>query len=472
PAPKIKNIVLKIIPDVNTALTLRHSVDAFKNLPPEFIPEFSQNKHFQIIPYSLPQYIAVFINTESPKLREAKTRLALQLATPKTEILKQLPHNQQIDTPFLELKKQEWSYQFDLEKSRGALYDTGWQLPKNDASKTGQPAELKPVASPAYRITEPNNGEDLITTENTLILRGTVPPETRAIFINDYKLTKYKASNPTWSYIASTKFNTLLNGENNYKISYEDKEGKRQSLDQIKITLAGASVGSQVTTANQNQNSTTSFLDKADYDYIRFKGTEPLVLSLLTVSSPPEYQIIAETFKKSWREIGVKLNVSILDTGAFEQKIKNQNYDLLLFGQSLGYNFDTFPYWHSSQSDGHGLNLSNYKSFRVDALLEEIRNPYGLVNIFTSEAIETFRQERLQELGKLFQESVPAIFISRPVYYFVVDDRLKNISMENLVLPKDRFSNLDKWYIKETRHLKVDFSLATLWNWWKQELGI
>jgi len=37
--------------------------------------------------------------------------------------------------------------------------------------------------------------------------------------------------------------------------------------------------------------------------------------------------------------------------------VKKREYDVIIFGQSLDYNLDAYPYWHSSQSST-GFNFS------------------------------------------------------------------------------------------------------------------
>ena len=106
-------------------------------------------------------------------------------------------------------------------------------------------------------------------------------------------------------------------------------------------------------------------------------------------------------------------------------------------GQTLGYaSDDAYSFWHSSQVDTNGLNLSNYKSFQVDSLIEQIRLT------FESEK----RLEKLKTLATQLVTDVPAIFLYRPIYYYASDDKVEGIKVDGMAYSSDRFSNLEDWH--------------------------
>jgi peptide/nickel transport system substrate-binding protein len=144
---------------------------------------------------------------------------------------------------------------------------------------------------------------------------------------------------------------------------------------------------------------------------------------------------VIKYLKESWESIGVKINLEFLDQNTFKERIKNRSYDMLLVGQSLGYNLDTYSYWHSSQASPLGQNLSNYKSFRVDSLIEDIRS-----------TLDSERQnEKLLELAAQIQQDIPAIFLYRPVYYYASDKKVGNLTMNGVVFASDRYSDISNW---------------------------
>lgn len=152
----------------------------------------------------------------------------------------------------------------------------------------------------------------------------------------------------------------------------------------------------------------------------------------------PQYE---ETMKvvtflqDSWEEVGFSIQVELLPAEMFKERVMSRSYDLLLVGQSLGYNLDTYSYWHSTQADPLGQNLSNYKSFAVNSLIEDIRS------VFNQEK----RERELMELAELIKNDIPAVFLYRPLYYYASDGKVLGISMDGVVFPSDRFDSISLW---------------------------
>lgn len=167
----------------------------------------------------------------------------------------------------------------------------------------------------------------------------------------------------------------------------------------------------------------------------------PLALNLIVRFSPEgseqgqEMQKVVKFLQDSWESIGVDVQLEFLPDETFNEAIRSRQYDLLLVGQSLGYNLDTYSYWHSTQASPGGQNFSNYKSFQVDKLIEDIRFVFD----------EEKRARELTELAKKIREDIPAVFLYRPVYYYADDGKVQGISTDGLVFPSDRFFNVGEW---------------------------
>lgn len=149
-----------------------------------------------------------------------------------------------------------------------------------------------------------------------------------------------------------------------------------------------------------------------------------------------ETQTVLNYLEEKWSEAGVKINIELYDATTLQEKIAARDYDLLLFGQGLGYNLDLYGYWHSTQTSESGLNISNYKSFKVDTLIEAIRTTFD----------DEEKKEKLEELAQAIQDDIPAIFLYRPVYYYASDGKVQGIHLENMAFPADRFCRIDEWY--------------------------
>ncbi len=152
----------------------------------------------------------------------------------------------------------------------------------------------------------------------------------------------------------------------------------------------------------------------------------------------PQYEeakTVVSFLQDSWEAVGMNINVEFLPESDFKDRTKTRAYDLLLVGQNLGYNLDTYSYWHSTQANPMGQNLSNYKSFRVDSLIEDIRS------VFNQEK----RERELNELAEQIKDDIPAIFLYRPVYYYASDGKVSGVSMNGVVFASDRFVAMPLW---------------------------
>jgi peptide/nickel transport system substrate-binding protein len=137
---------------------------------------------------------------------------------------------------------------------------------------------------------------------------------------------------------------------------------------------------------------------------------------------------------EAWKSVGVSVKLELLSPGDFEQRVSSRQYDMVFLGQSMGYNLDTYSYWHSSQASD-GLNLSNYKSFQVDTLIEDVRNTFDPAK----------REDRLKELADKIKTDIPAIFLYRPVYYYASDGKVSGINMDGVAFPSDRYARIANW---------------------------
>ncbi len=259
--------------------------------------------------YELPQYTALFFNTDSPFLEKNKARLGISKAIFKDEILEAISYNVAIDTPLLELSQEEWIHQSDLEEAKGALFDAGWPLPEGESVR-------------------------------------------------------------------------------------KNAEGEDFSLRLIRRDFS-------LDNSLQEETSSTT----------------------------------AKIIQKQLGGVGIDVSIEAYPQDELEEKIRTRDYDMLLYGQSLGYNLDTFSYWHSSQSGETGLNFSNYQNPKADFIIESIRT--------TFDASE--RQELLTSLANIIAEDVPAVFLYTPSYFYLVDTGLTGLNFQKLLLPKDRLANIAEW---------------------------
>lgn len=451
--PHIKNLLFKIFASPEELGKHLGEVDGVRQIPEVLEDKIFKKETLIIHRYHLPQYVAVFINTESPLLKDKKVRLALQLGTDKERLLSEINETQIIDTPLLEIDQENWMHQYSVKKANGALFDTEWKLPdknQNTGNRTQETEEKKTQEEPTF-INGPNGGRDFKTTENKITFTGLAPARTKAIFVNDYELKKFVPGEKAWSYVANAEFGNLKAGENIYEIFAVDFNEAKKLLDSITVTFGDATaLAQEAKEERSNENEEAEVLPTR----LNTQG-EPLRLRLITSETPVHYQKIAEILKKQWSKIGVELEIYVLEPETFEERLTQRDYDLLLFGQNLGYNLDAYPYWHSSQAKQGGFNLSQFKSFAVDSLLQEAR----LKND------EKARKRTLNGIQRILSHEVPAIFLYSPTYSLALGSKIQNTSFENLATSSDRFAAIEKWYARGKRQLKEGAGFFTFFGW-------
>jgi ABC-type transport system substrate-binding protein len=160
---------------------------------------------------------------------------------------------------------------------------------------------------------------------------------------------------------------------------------------------------------------------------------------------------VASAVAEQWRALGVQVNIDIPETKKeFEDKLLRRNYDVILFGESLFDNLDSYPYWHSSQIQERdnpknlkldAFNLSQYASFDADADLAKVRE----TNSGKS------RTQALKALNEQWKKDVPAIILYSPLAVYAHDDTIHGITLKKLSLHADRFAHFSDWYVTTKR---------------------
>lgn len=173
---------------------------------------------------------------------------------------------------------------------------------------------------------------------------------------------------------------------------------------------------------------------------------EPEVLSIkLTTIDQSENVKIVSIIKENWESIGIKTELEIVAKDKMRKdKIETRDYEALVFGEVVNTNSGAYPFWHSSQNQHPGLNLSVLANKDIDKYLE-IANEEKYLDKKT-QALEDF-QKKLLELNF-------AIFLYNPTYIYPTSNSLHGPDKLTFVnLPSDRFNNINAWYIKTKRIL-------------------
>lgn len=461
--PKVQNVIFRVFSSQEALLLAQNSLTSFRlasgGAPSDVV---SENSRFRAYSYRLPQYSALFLNTDADILANKKTRFGLLLAINKEEILTALPDSKIVDTPILE-STLDIDVEFNLERARGALFDAGWYLPeklekeRKDGKENKDPKNPKgpylPLSAAPVLQFEIEGIED--SWISVSLDKGPISSE----------LIK-KGGKKSLSVKNALLFSTIgnagglavsVNGRPLKKFGKSGEVLRDLKLDRksIEAWLDLSFVPPEPQIPDEPNEPNIPLLPSDDLQKIRIsKDGKRLVLRLVTAQEPSSFLTIAELVKKEWLEAGVNVVIESYAFDELQEKIAKQDYDVLLFGQNLGYNLDAYPFWHSSQSD-RGLNLSQYRSLEADNLLVDIRKTFD----------ERTKQSILQRLEKVIASDTPAIFLTSPTQYYFVDRSVKNVELKALANHSDRLTDMLSWYVKEEYELQDGLSVGSVVKW-------
>lgn len=117
---------------------------------------------------------------------------------------------------------------------------------KPEEEKEDDLPDLTPNATTTggVKITSPNNGENLVTSETAFEIKGEVPSDTVKVVVNDYTLSGYSAGDLTFLYRANSTLGTLQIGAlNTYTAKAYDKDDKLLGSATLTIDVESGSGG-------------------------------------------------------------------------------------------------------------------------------------------------------------------------------------------------------------------------------------
>lgn len=180
--------------------------------------------------------------------------------------------------------------------------------------------------------------------------------------------------------------------------------------------------------------------------FYRKNGKTDLLRITITTADTPEYTKTAQSIAKMWATIGVQTNINTVGSRQIvRDSLKDRDYQVLIYGELIGSDPDLYSFWHSSQIDYPGLNLSRFSDRDADKLLEDARTTLD----------NNIREKNYQKFQDILAADLPAIFLYSPTYITSIYRDILGINIGNLANPSDRLSNLSDWYIKTTRQLKL-----------------
>lgn len=164
----------------------------------------------------------------------------------------------------------------------------------------------------------------------------------------------------------------------------------------------------------------------------------PVSYNLVTTQSTTASEL-ADNLTRSLSVKGVTLNVKKENSATLQkEQLAKRDFDLLLYGIDYGPFRDYYPFWHSSQVNSPGLNVSGYKHKDLDKLLEQAR--------------KTSDQAEHTELNKKIEEHLASKglqkVLSQDTSRFWVRSSIQDVKYGTIDEASDRFQLIWHWNIK------------------------
>jgi peptide/nickel transport system substrate-binding protein len=185
-------------------------------------------------------------------------------------------------------------------------------------------------------------------------------------------------------------------------------------------------------------------LDKAGWVFneeagVRIKNNKPLEFSIATNNFITNVRT-AQMLQSQWSRIGANVQLTILSAVDLQQQyMRPRSFDALLFSENTGADPDPFSFWHSSQARDPGHNLSGFSNSEADKLLTAARQ----TNDFN------VREQNYFQFQNIILNEIPAVFLTSPVYSYRLPKKIKGFEQNTLIVPQDRFVDIQHWYIEE-----------------------
>jgi len=376
---------------------------------------WNTNEKFNVYSFSLPRYFAVFFNNNPPTdnskiLSDVNITQALNYSVNKQELVKKISDtfkekisivNSPILPDYFGYESPTVNYDFNIEKANKLLDKSGYKYPNVEASQQVQRSKIndkKPAFQFKSYLSSGSTGNEVTELQGCL-----------------------SRLDPT--------FKNLLQEETNGK--YGKGTGDAVTAFQKKYLPDTTSTGEVGAGTRKKLN---------ELCLVPQNNLLPLEFTLTTINQP-QLVTTANLLKDYWQRVGAVVQIKTVELSEIKNIIKNRDYDALLYGQALGSEPDLFPFWHSTQINDPGLNLSVYQNKNVDKLLKSARETID-------NETKTQDYEKLQDT--ILTDS-PALFLYNPNYIYWVSKKIKGIDTTKIVDPAKRLENISNWFINTKR---------------------
>lgn len=343
-----------------------------------------------------------------------------------------------------------------------------YKYSKFSKDKSGKINSIELVANKDYYLREPKiekvmikffqSEEEAVSAFNRKEIKGIgyISPNNKKLIVDSENSTVYRLNIPRYFAIFFNQTKSKSLSDKAVRIALANSIDRKKLIDEIYAgdgLITDSPIPSQLMGSNPDIKTygysvedARSSLENAgwkdnDGDGLREKDDVKLEFTLITTDWQ-ETKEVSSKLKEMWKEIGANVEIKNLDINDLQNNyIKQRSYEAILFGEILNYDPDPFAFWHSSQKKDPGLNYSLYDNPEADKLLEEARQ----------ETDQNLKTEKYKKFQEIVAEDIPAAFLYSPYYLYVQNRSVAGTNLNRIVVPSNRFNNIENWYIKTQR---------------------
>ncbi|UMZ72942.1 ABC transporter substrate-binding protein [Natranaerofaba carboxydovora] len=153
---------------------------------------------------------------------------------------------------------------------------------------------------------------------------------------------------------------------------------------------------------------------------------EKLSIEIVTYPERAELPDIAEVLYSDLSQIGIDVNLNIVEYGQAEELRNQGEFDLYLMSRNLGFIPDPGLYfmddYHSKNTEGSGYGAYGYKNEDLDELLEKANSSQDMEE----------RREIYKQAQEVIVDDVPVIFLNHYVNVDAVSSNIQGYKMHPL----------------------------------------
>jgi peptide/nickel transport system substrate-binding protein len=172
----------------------------------------------------------------------------------------------------------------------------------------------------------------------------------------------------------------------------------------------------------------------SDSDGLLDKDGKPFEFTIITNHGNETRKNAAVIMQKHLREIGVKVNIRLIEWAAFiKDFLGKRNFDVYLCGWISEKDPDAIDQWNSAKTGEHQFNYVGYKNEEADRLLE--------LGVSTFDPAE--RKKCYDRFQEILAEDLPVTFLWVSEDLQMIHQRFHGIAPAPMGLEY----NLEKWYV-------------------------